>query len=198
MKRGFTLIELLVVIAIIAILAAILFPVFAKAREKARQSSCSSNVKQLTLGLMMYAQDYDEKFMRHCYCVGGSCWQYNIQPYVKNQQINQCPSDDTMSYGYNMSTLDCLAIGKIVKPAELMAICDARHKLASTGQLIPVRFINHAPNGGGCGWTGCDSADACTSEIHNEGMNVGFADGHVKWMKKAAVDGSYPQYFLNQ
>ena len=62
MRRGFTLIELLVVIAIIAILAAILFPVFARAREKARQASCQSNLKQLTLGVLMYAQDYDEKF----------------------------------------------------------------------------------------------------------------------------------------
>ena len=61
-KRGFTLIELLVVIAIIAILAAILFPVFARAREKARQSSCLSNVKQIGLGMMMYVQDYDERF----------------------------------------------------------------------------------------------------------------------------------------
>jgi prepilin-type N-terminal cleavage/methylation domain-containing protein len=60
--KGFTLIELLVVIAIIAILAAILFPVFARAREKARQSSCLSNVKQITLGTQMYVQDYDEKF----------------------------------------------------------------------------------------------------------------------------------------
>ena len=59
-RRGFTLIELLVVIAIIAILAAILFPVFAKAREKARQASCLSNVKQMCLALMQYAQDYDE------------------------------------------------------------------------------------------------------------------------------------------
>ncbi len=61
MRRGFTLIELLVVIAIIAILAAILFPVFAKAREKARQSSCLSNMKQIVLGTMQYAQDYDER-----------------------------------------------------------------------------------------------------------------------------------------
>ena len=62
MRRGFTLIELLVVIAIIAILAAILFPVFAKAREKARQASCQSNLKQLALACLMYAQDYDEHF----------------------------------------------------------------------------------------------------------------------------------------
>ena len=69
MRRGFTLIELLVVIAIIAILAAILFPVFARAREKARQSSCLSNVKQLTLGILMYADDYDEKFPVQDYTV---------------------------------------------------------------------------------------------------------------------------------
>ena len=69
-KRGFTLIELLVVIAIIAILAAILFPVFAKAREKARQTTCLSNVKQITLGILQYAQDYDERFpMLYDLCV---------------------------------------------------------------------------------------------------------------------------------
>ena len=72
MRKGFTLIELLVVIAIIAILAAILFPVFAKAREKARQTSCLSNVKQIALGMLMYAQDYDERLCAgYVYGIGG-------------------------------------------------------------------------------------------------------------------------------
>ena len=87
MRRGFTLIELLVVIAIIAILAAILFPVFAKAREKARQSSCLSNVKQLGLAMMQYAQDYDERLPM--YADGGYRynWDVAIEPYLKNSQV---------------------------------------------------------------------------------------------------------------
>src|ERR1700710_2641489 len=70
-QMAFTLIELLVVIAIIAILAAILFPVFAQAREKARQASCTSNLKQLSLGLLMYVQDYDETWPRNDDCING-------------------------------------------------------------------------------------------------------------------------------
>jgi prepilin-type N-terminal cleavage/methylation domain-containing protein/prepilin-type processing-associated H-X9-DG protein len=102
MKRsGFTLIELLVVIAIIAILAAILFPVFAQAREKARQSGCLSNLKQIGTGLMMYTQDYDEAYPCNWY---GGLWpstpdgkQYKwmdaVYPYVKNEAVFTCPSD---------------------------------------------------------------------------------------------------------
>src|SRR5579883_2154818 len=88
-KRGFTLIELLVVIAIIAILAAILFPVFARAREKARQISCLSNEKQLGLAYMMYVQDYDETFVFGDPSGGkgaGSGWASSIYPYVKSTQ----------------------------------------------------------------------------------------------------------------
>ncbi|MFO8081507.1 MAG: DUF1559 domain-containing protein [Armatimonadota bacterium] len=98
-RRGFTLIELLVVIAIIAILAAILFPVFARAREKARQASCSSNLKQIGTALMMYAQDYDETFMdilMHRDISNNSAdwngWNRTLMPYVMNQQLFRCPS----------------------------------------------------------------------------------------------------------
>jgi len=92
--RGFTLIELLVVIAIIAILAAILFPVFARAREKARQASCLSNVKQLGLGVQMYVQDYDECLPIAMYQSGAVIVTVfdAVTPYVKNQQIASCPS----------------------------------------------------------------------------------------------------------
>ena len=121
-KRGFTLIELLVVIAIIAILAAILFPVFAKAREKARQTSCASNEKQISLSMLMYVNDYDEKFMYCCVPTRRSTSQnLNVLPwwrpavvastdiryegltmsYVKNRQVWVCPSSaniDVNSY----------------------------------------------------------------------------------------------------
>jgi prepilin-type N-terminal cleavage/methylation domain-containing protein/prepilin-type processing-associated H-X9-DG protein len=98
--RAFTLIELLVVIAIIAILAAILFPVFAQARESARKSSCQSNLKQLSTGLLMYSQDYDEKLCPTYLNYGSyqgfspfwAGWAYLVQPYVKNTKVVQCPS----------------------------------------------------------------------------------------------------------
>src|SRR3954447_7713707 len=104
-RRAFTLIELLVVIAIIAILAAILFPVFAQARDKARQSTCLSNVKQLSLGVLMYAQDYDEQLIcypgeKHCqwryicenpqrFCLD---WWDGVLPYTKNTKVYDSPA----------------------------------------------------------------------------------------------------------
>ena len=90
MRRGFTLIELLVVIAIIAILAAILFPVFAKAREKARQASCLSNMKQILLGSLMYAQDYDER-LHPLMSPAGYGYVLLLDPYIKNRNIWTCP-----------------------------------------------------------------------------------------------------------
>jgi prepilin-type N-terminal cleavage/methylation domain-containing protein/prepilin-type processing-associated H-X9-DG protein len=115
--RGFTLIELLVVIAIIAILAAILFPVFASAREKARQTSCASNEKQIGLGFMQYVQDNDEKWPEGNpqYSAGlawgtqGDGWAGEIFPYIKSSEVFSCPDDNGNpdgpaqldSYGYN-------------------------------------------------------------------------------------------------
>jgi len=104
--RGFTLIELLVVIAIIAILAAILFPVFAQARGKARQSSCLSNVEQLDLATLMYIQDYDEVLPPAIAGTddGGRLWTTLelVEPYSKNRQIQRCPSDPTGEVDFSM------------------------------------------------------------------------------------------------
>jgi prepilin-type N-terminal cleavage/methylation domain-containing protein/prepilin-type processing-associated H-X9-DG protein len=104
-RSGFTLIELLVVIAIIAILAAILFPVFAQAREKARQASCQSNLKQIGLALHMYAQDYDDNFAPAWVESGRKSpgtvvyWQTFAQSYVKNRPVTLCPSYQP-NYGF--------------------------------------------------------------------------------------------------
>ena len=110
-RSAFTLIELLVVIAIIAILAAILFPVFARARENARRASCQSNLKQIGLGIAQYTQDYDERLPYREDRARG--WSSMIYPYVKSAQIYKCPSDGStasaggtnpsMSYAYNQA-----------------------------------------------------------------------------------------------
>jgi prepilin-type N-terminal cleavage/methylation domain-containing protein/prepilin-type processing-associated H-X9-DG protein len=112
--KGFTWIELLIVIAIIAILAAILFPVFARARENARRASCQSNLKQSALGMMMYTQDYDERMPYgwsgySLYLNGSSpyAWADSLQPYLKSTQVLQCPSETNSPntvVGYNGAT----------------------------------------------------------------------------------------------
>jgi prepilin-type N-terminal cleavage/methylation domain-containing protein/prepilin-type processing-associated H-X9-DG protein len=203
MKKGFTLIELLVVIAIIAILAAILFPVFAKAREKARQASCLSNGKQLGLALMQYAQDYDEKVCptRIVYIPGATptygFWGYGIMPYIKNSQVFRCPSDSNpaswneyaawgslkTSYAYNCNAAgnyDGNALATFTRPAETILLTD-----------FNVGCIK--ANSGVCG---CGCAGGVVSTIntrlnqsarHNEGMNLTMADGHSKWNKVSNI-----------
>ena len=195
MRKGFTLIELLVVIAIIAILAAILFPVFAKAREKARQTTCLSNMKQLGLGFMMYAQDYDETMPG--WKIAGGCtantawgWKHVIFPYVKNSQMYLCPSSQwaftptctyftTWANAMNLATSygmnDCvdggggagpLAMGAISRPAELILIGEGP---------TPWRLVGVGPETGTCNNTAAD--------VHNGGINVNYYDGHAKWLQ---------------
>lgn len=112
LRRGFTLIELLVVIAVIALLAAILFPVFARARENARRTSCMSNMKQLGLGMLQYAQDYDESYFGSTrmstpptpaiLVYPGVGWAGAMYAYVKNAQVYKCPNDTNTGSGNNV------------------------------------------------------------------------------------------------
>jgi len=140
LKRAFTLIELLVVIAIIALLAAILFPVFSSARENARRASCGSNLKQLALGMVQYSQDYDEFTVPWRLTVsGGAVWYWNwagcAYPYVKSEQIFQCPSQSIKnsledytyndSVGYQGATTSPRPLASVVLPSQTPMLADA-------------------------------------------------------------------------
>ena len=146
-RRGFTLIELLVVIAIIAILAAILFPVFAQAREKARAIACISNEKQLGLALLQYTQDYDEQFPAgnsylHPY---GQGWMGACQSYIKSTALGKCPDDSTsqvtymgftdypVSYAFNTNATT-KSQGTLNAPASTVLLCEAFGAVARIDQ----------------------------------------------------------------
>lgn len=175
LRRGFTLIELLVVIAIIAILAAILFPVFAKAREKARQVTCLSNLKQLGLAFFMYTSDYDEMFPMASY------WKDKLQPYVQNRQINFCPSRKSLPWwygqGYNIGCATPFVAGVPLS---------SEGTIASPSYKILVVEWDRCNAGPPCGPTGLFSGGATSywavTRVHNGGSNIVFCDGHGKWM----------------
>lgn len=140
-----------------AIGAAVAFPVFARAREKAKQASCQSNLKQLALGMLMYAQDYDEKLPE------ASKWAEGIKPYIKNEAVFRCPSDtEGAPCGYAMNAnLSRRSTAGIKLPAETILLFDATGKSANpygTGNIVALR--------------------------HNGGANLAFADGHVKWVHR--------------
>ncbi len=211
---GFTLIELLVVIAIIAILAAILFPVFSRAREKARQTSCLSNVKQLTLGCKMYVQDYDEFFPFALasitdQVVGGyfaryylgdetrsyyPIWPDVIMPYVKNDQLFRCPSRSTdwIGYGYNVY-LGYVGghptrSGPLYEGVSLSSIAKpAEHAMIIDHQdgYWPGYGADYPRWAWYRAWPSLTHpTDATWEPPHNEGANVGCVDGHAKWYKQ--------------
>ncbi len=207
MRRGFTLIELLVVIAIIAILAAILFPVFARAREKARQSSCMSNLKQIGLGVMQYVQDYDERVLAsHQPPVQNPRWDMwiwalpnppggidsRLMPYIKNQQVFVCPSlsSSLWSYGYNYYFAG-YARAEVGNPgtwgygyggAAMSAIARPAQILTFTDANANCYYIGNA-NFPGYPYRAPGYICGGTTPRHNEGVNCAFADGHAKWMQ---------------
>ncbi len=202
-RNGFTLIELLVVIAIIAILAAILFPVFAQARNKARQITCLSNMKQLMLGELMYIQDYDEN---HSWTWGYDPtwvpWHVQIDPYVKNKQIWKCPND---SYNHGQDGTDSSKPAIPVSYSQDFAWGDWGHDYSAAGApeakiTSPASSIYLAERWNGYhqfseGWAtdvwcsdgeflhGQNNSGIAGSAGHTGGANYAFSEGHVKFMR---------------
>ena len=195
-RRGFTLIELLVVIAIIAILAAILFPVFARAREKARQASCLSNGKQLGIAFQTYVQDYDETIILE---YGASpTWPSRIMPYVKNNQVFSCPSSQfkfdgsssySLSIGINLWSSyypgwagHMMTLAQCNRPSETMIFSDST-----------ITHTNPENMDAGGYWlvqTGPFTTTASRGKIaarHNRGANITYIDGHSKWLEATNV-----------
>ncbi len=200
-RRAFTLIELLVVIAIIAILAAILFPVFGQAREKARSVSCLSNLKQLGLASVMYAQDYDDMYLPHCLRnladfsqTPTAYWFELAAPYVKSDQVFVCPSHRGAagghgyigSYGYvcdgftldpsnaNYTGLPFGGLGSLAQisyPSEMIMLGESEK---ATCRVCPL-YHDHAMPAAPPVWP--------VQQRHHGGSNYTCYDGHAKWMK---------------
>lgn len=205
-RHGFTLIELLVVIAIIAILAAILFPVFAKAREKARQASCLSNLKQWGTAAQMYAQDYDET-LPPAIAEGAPMTLVTVfellAPYVKSTQLVRCAADPAGAINYTIYGLGRYSyapnLGQPQGPpsyAFTPAVFAYRLPAWAGGHptMIAVATLGSIPYPAET-VAFFDATSAGNALIaaarHNDGSNVVFVDGHAKWYAKTAYLRGY-------
>ena len=215
-RKGFTLIELLVVIAIIAILAAILFPVFARARENARRASCQSNLKQIGLGILQYTQDYDEKLPYHGLFTTwngtlangtpstSGLWPDMIFPYVRSVQLFNCPSESTipaytgaytgaLHYGWNYaSSIFVTQAASGITPL-CSANCGVRLEgaaLAAVDEVATTLMITDSGNAAGT--TGGESyiTSAGTGTQKGTGGYSGYVrDRHLETVNCLFVDG---------
>jgi prepilin-type N-terminal cleavage/methylation domain-containing protein len=183
-KRGFTLIELLVVIAIIAILAAILFPVFAQARESARMASCLSNMKQIGLCLRMYAQDYDETYPNARFFEFDYVWYNAVQPYIKNKAVWACPSNPYSSVRPGDPATN--AEGWVSEPDRKMPPSYAMNTTVTN--WLPANWTNESS------WTDLSPMKDAKLVRPAETIAVGeitwqTVDVHIGWAGKDAVGG---------
>ncbi len=204
---AFTLIELLVVIAIIAILAAILFPVFGRARENARRSSCQSNLKQVTLAVTQYAQDYDERYIPIRISTSNYfSWPVVVAPYLKSTQVLVCPSafqktsgsvDVVTTYTYNWfvgtavgasGTTAAKMLSDIPLPSQSPMFIDSGGTTQANRGLYFILpstqpgsvVLGRIASSGGSAST---YAGAVPYSRHFDGANIAYTDGHVKWAK---------------
>lgn len=175
-KRGFTLIELLVVIAVIAILAAILFPVIARAREAARKTTCLSNMRQMGMAFSMYVTDWQERYPL------AYKWKERIAPFVTKETFFKCPTRPDLSWfyghGYNVGCQSPYVAGfpgrgaaAVTAPADKILLVEWDRCLAGP----PCGPVGLFQGGALCYWAVC--------RVHNGGSNVLFADGHSEWMR---------------
>jgi len=237
-RRAFTLIELLVVITIIAILAAILFPVFARARENARRTSCLSNLKQMGLALMQYTADYDEKYPTSYVATAQAppdgirwvnadlwFWPQTLYAYHKSAEVFLCPSARSTQYGttptsagrpiafsdqYGANVMlmppgpatgaTVVSMAAVQSPAAVYMLMDSGSYVMAPRDMGGIKPITNPDKSaywylpGSCSIPGVATtglitvrADDCTNGRHFLGVNVAFADGHVKWLKSSEV-----------
>jgi prepilin-type N-terminal cleavage/methylation domain-containing protein/prepilin-type processing-associated H-X9-DG protein len=212
-SRAFTLIELLIVVAIIALLAAILFPVFSRARESARRVSCMSNLKQIALANQQYINDYDGVTMRWRRGTAGRSAPELLEPYLKNIQVFVCPSagkwtDAGKKYGYGYAlNISALAsngsasnpVNCSAAPTDPPAACDLfpyshENQLNTTRTML---CLDTTTTGTAENWIDMgyytkrlpesETTGRAVSDRHLGGANIAYYDGHVKWIPFSKV-----------